>query len=316
LTDRNGYPPTRDGDEPDCNGRNPRSVWGASEEEMGLLAGIDADAEYLVRGEPPRGADPELVELAALMRELGTTYARPPAEAVGEQHLAAIVAEAAAVSAGSAVAVGRDGAQAVTRIPPARRGRTHAFRLAAAGLATLLAATGLAVAGVKPPAPVDDVLQRIGIGGEEAAKPSGGGSEVPSRGEASETPASNDARRDGAARTGGGGGEARGGDRSRSGARGAGQGEPGAEARGDERKSATGTINSAPGRATADEARTGQTPPQSPGRSGDHAPETAGPPATPGSPGAAQGRAPRLEGKSDFGLGGAAEAHDRGGGQR
>jgi hypothetical protein len=203
----------------------------------------------------------------------------------------------------------------VTRIPPARRGRTHAFRLAAAGLAALLAATALAIAGVRPPAPLDNVLQQIGIGGEEAAEPAGGDSDPPARGEGPEAPASGDARRDGAEQRGGGG-ETRGGDRSQSEARGAVRGEPGAAARIAERPSATRTVNSAPGRTTADEARTGQTPPQSPGSSGDHAPEATGPPPTPGSQGAVQGLEPRSEGKSDFGLGQAAEAPDRGGSKR
>jgi hypothetical protein len=320
MSDRNGHPAARNGDHRDGNGRNPWPAWSASEGEMGLFAGIDADAERLVRGEAPRDAEPELVELAALMRELRATYARPPAEGVGERQLAAIVAEAATVSAGSAVAVGRDSARAVTWQPPARRGRTHAFRLAAAGLATLLVATGLAIAGVKPPGPVDDVLERIGIGGGDAAKPAGEASEGSSSGKASEAPAGASARD--------GSGQARGGDRGRDAgaardegrsqgdAGGTSQGEPGTPARGDEHRSATGTTNSAPGRATADEARTGSAPPQSPGRSGDHAPDTTGPPAAPGPQGAVQGREPRSEGNKGLGLGQVAEALDRGGSRR
>lgn len=309
MSAANGRHPAGNGGGPHDDGRNPRSGWGASRKGMDVSARIDADADLLVCGEAPPDAEPEVVELAAFARELRVAYARPPAEAVGELHVAAIVAEAAAASAGSPDAASRNGARAAAWDPPARRGRRLAFRLAAAGLATLLAATGLAVAGVKPPGPLGTALERVGVGvGDETAPPpdgdAGDASDAAGRGdvgaEGGEARDAGDASR---------GGRARGGDRAPAGAQGESRGEHGARARGDEGRSEGGTVNSAPGEATADQARAGRRPPQSPGRSGERAP--AGPLAAPGpqAPGTDRGQAgigdaePRSGSKRELGQG-------------
>jgi len=244
-------------------GGNPSDRSGASSEEMSLLTG--ADAERIVRGQPPRGDEPVLAELGAIVAELRTTYGRPPAEEVRDRHLTAIVAEAVLVDEGSAVAAGRKHAQAPTWITPARRGRAIAFRLAATALAALIGIAGLAVAGVNPPAPLNSALERIGIGSG-----SDGRGETPAAEEAAPRGRSPEDRP-------GRGGSGRGSDADKQN-----------RSRGGERRSDTGTVNSAPGRDTADEAKGGTAPPSSPGRSDEHRPEGAGPPASPGSQGKGQ----------------------------
>jgi len=302
----NGGDPRRDG-----NGRNRIEEAGALRGEMGFHAGTDSDAELLVRGEAPAGTDPSAellvrgeapagtdpsaVEVAALARELRAACVKPPAGPARERQLAAIVAEARAQSAGSAVAAGRDGSATAARRPPARRGRALAFRLAAIGLVGLVGTAGLAAAGVRPPAAVDHVLERIGISGDDRgdARAPGGDAEPsePRRdGDAGSAPP-NERRgagaRSGAARDAGGkGGRA---DRRSNG----------------EGSRETGRERSQPGRDTAEEAQSGQTPPTSPGRSGEHRPEGAGPPASPGA--GNQGKPPTPPG-SGGNSGGSAKA--------
>jgi len=282
----NGGDPGRNGD-----GRNRIEEAGALGGEMGFHAGTDSDAELLVRGEAPAGADPSAVEVAALARELRAACVKPPAGTVRERQLAAIVAEARAQGAGSAVAAGRDGSATATRRPPARHGRALAFRLAAIGLAGLVGTAGLAAAGVRPPAAVDHVLERIGISGDDSddARAPGGDAEpsAPRRDGAAGSARPNERRgagpRSGAARNAGDKG-------GRADRRSNGQG-----------SRETGRERSQPGRDTAEEAQSGQAPPTSPGRSGEHRPEGTGPPASPGT--GSQGKAPTPPGSGGSGGG-------------
>lgn len=296
----NGHHPAANGRDPRGNGRNPAGARDACGDEMRLLAGIDAEAELLVRGQAPDGADPELLELAALAREVRSAYAQPPAEAIRERQLAAIVAEADAISAGSAVAASREHGRASTRIPPARRGRTFAFRLAATGLAALVGVAGLAVAGVRPPTPIDSLLERVGVRNDDANRTPPASEDAPPV----ETPNRGEARRDRSANGGEGGG------------RPASQGDRATRSQGDEQRSETGTVNSEPGRTTADDAQSGQTPPPSPGRSEEHRSDNApppppAPPAEPGSQGQGQANGrPESPGNSTFGQQQADEARE------
>jgi hypothetical protein len=294
ASDRHGSP-ARNGHNPNGNGPNPRPT-GASRRAMRLASTIDADAEMIVRGEAPPDAGPELAELADLARELRSACATPPPREVAGRHIAAIVAEAASLSKGSAVAVGRGRRRLAMRLPLANRSRARAFRLAAAGLATLLAVTGLAVAGVKPPATLDGVLERIGIGAtEETTPPAGGGrgaADASARGEVPDRVAQRAER-------------SRVGERTR-GDRPAAQREPGATTSGDERRSTTGNTESKPGRAIASQARGDSRTPKSPDRNGDHPPGGTGQSATPGSLGGKGGTRPEAD-RGSGGPGGAGQ---------
>lgn len=265
---RDGHPQPSSGPNRGSGGRNPGRRPDACSEEMRSRTAIDAQAELLVRGEAPAGGDPGLVELAALARELRGAYAHPPTATVRERQLAAIAAEARRLGVGSAVAASRGRDRIATRRPPTRRGPLAAFRLAAIGLAALGATAGLAAAGVRPPAPIDSVLERVGLGF---------GAEDADHGDSAPAPARDGAGAPGATPGDRGASRGQGSERRRAGER----GDPPPRSAPGGQRSETGAVNSGPGQATAGEARTGGAPPQSPGRSGEHAPDGAGPPPAP-----------------------------------
>jgi hypothetical protein len=204
------------------------------------------------------------LDLAAFETRLRETYVRPPTAAVAEAHVQAMLAEADAIAA-----------TAVVEAPPTRtrapRSRWVALRrLALVPLAVLVAGGGLALAGVRPPEPISDVFESVGIDvpgtDEEAAD-----EEAADDGREGKSPGDSAARdrSDGeapAASSQGGSNAANDGPT------------PGAE---------HANRNAGEGQETAEQARSGQTPPDMPGRSEDHpAPQGNGtPPEDPGHPG-------------------------------
>jgi hypothetical protein len=242
------------------NGRNPGPDFGASDERM-RASELQAD-------------------VAAFETRLRETYVRPPSAAVAEAHVEAMLAEADAIAA-----------TAVLESPPARtRARRSrwvlARRLALVPAAVLVVGGGLAVAGVRPPEPVSDVFESVGIdvpGSDEEGSENGRDRES----------ADDDARggkTDDAAPTGSGEG----------GSNTANDGQtPGAD---------RANPNAREGQETAEQARSGQTPPEGPGRSDDHpAPQGSGtPPEDPGHPG--HGKPDSPPGQSD------SSAQEHGGG--
>jgi hypothetical protein len=195
-------------------------------------------------------------DLAAFEGRLREAYVRTPAPAVAEAHIATMLAEAEAI----AITAPLDAA--AIRSKPARRSRwVVARRLALAPLAVLVASAGLAVAGVRPPEPISDLFEQVGIDvpGSDEESDEGGRSEAPV----------DRSERGGATGIGAGDGS---GNPSNDGAT------PGAQ---------HANEKADEGQETAEQARSGDTPPDTPGQSGDHpAPRGNGtPPEDPGQPG-------------------------------
>jgi hypothetical protein len=204
------------------SGHNPGPDFGASRDRM-------------------RASELQL-NLAAFETRLREAYVRPPTAAVAEAHVQAMLAEAGAIAA-----------TAVIEAPPTRtrapRSRWVAVRrLALVPLAVLVAGGGLAVAGVRPPEPISDVFESVGIDvpGTDEGDSDDGRYVKPADGEAvrdtsdGEAPAvsgqaGSNATNDGPT--------------------------PGAE---------HANPNAKEGQETAEQARSGQTPPDAPGRSEDH----------------------------------------------
>jgi hypothetical protein len=215
------------------------------------------------------------IEMAAFESQLRNAYVRPPAAAVAEAHVEAMLAEADAIAA-----------TAVIEAPstPARAPRSRwvaVRRLALVPLAVLVAGGGLAVAGVRPPEPISDAFESVGI-------------DVPGSDKEDSKGDGDKPDRDGSARDGDGdGAPASAGNSTNDGPT------PGSE---------QANPNASEGQKTAEQARSGQTPPDGPGRSDDHpAPQGNGtPPEDPGHPG---------EGKPDSPPGQAhSSAQEHGGG--
>lgn len=231
----------------DSNGHNPATGDGAYPYEM-------ADLQL----------DPMLREFAGELR--GALLVAPPPERA-EAQLAAILAEVRTMPA----------AEATTR--PARRRRAPLLRLAAVAAAGLVALTGgLAVAGVRPPEPVSDLLESLGV--DVPGSDAGEGS-APAAAPAGER-ARPDAESEGS--NGAGASAASAPDGSAGSAQGA-QGSPG-DRRGNAHANGNGDANgnagnqaaagqahgngaeaSAEGQETAAEAQSGETPPSEPGNS-------------------------------------------------
>jgi hypothetical protein len=176
----------------------------------------------------------EHAELAAIGRAVRAAYVEEPPVAIADAHISAILAEAERVAAAGADRVAA---------PDARRPRVVVFRLAAVVASAFVASAGLALAGVRPPEPVSDLFEGIGI-------------DVPGSDESTDeaTPTGPDGATQGRA----------------PGAReddGPASEEP---AGGDERRSTQGDSASSEGQATAQEAQNGGAPPNEPGRSEDH----------------------------------------------
>jgi hypothetical protein len=250
------------------DGRNPGRHDGASEDEMGSTGTDHLDLDRVLSGEAIPGADPELSELATAVREVRNAYVRAPEADLAATHLVAIVTEARRIAAlddgaaedSSAAAAGGD-ALVSARRPPARRRRTPILRLAAVALAVLAAMAGIAVAGIRPPEPIADALEGIGLDvpgddgdsseagrsapADRRGKPAAGDDRAPARGAGEPGGRSAEHRRDG--------------ERS--------HGQRGAEA-------------SAEGRETAAEVESEGGPPTDPGVSEDHGAD-AGPPTDP-----------------------------------
>jgi hypothetical protein len=219
------------------NGHNPGPGFGASEDRM-RASELDT-------------------EMAAFEAQLRDAYVRPPAAAVAEAHVAAMLAEADAIAA-----------TAVLEAPttPARQPHSRwvaARRLALVPVAVLVAGGGLAVAGVRPPEPISDAFESVGIdvpgsdeeeskaGGEKPER-AGSGSNDDGEAPANSSPGAGNSANDGPT--------------------------PGSE---------QANPNANEGQKTAEQARSGQTPPDGPGRSDDHpVPQGSGtPPEDPGHPG-------------------------------
>lgn len=289
------------------NGRapgNPFANGDASRDEMAFGPTTDPQIEMILAGEPPAGAEQRTAELAAVARALRETFVRPPAPELAERHLAAIVAEAHRIASlkGARVSTARplsndssptaagESVQASVRRPPTRRGRLVPLRLAAVGLAALLGMSGLAIAGVRPPEPIADGLEALGVSvpGDESAD-----DDDPGTGERGRQPRSGQRRSDAAV----GGAATR--EAAGPGARKQRSPRAGdARGRGDERRRGQrGDEASAEGRETAAAAQAGDTPPPEPGRSEDHS-QGQGPPADPGSTAAVSPGAPDSAGQS------------------
>jgi hypothetical protein len=229
MTD-NGHPLSQ-------NGHNPEPDLGASEDWM--------------------PASELQTEMAAFESRLKAAYVRAPEAAVAEAHVEAMLAEADAIAATAVLA------EPTERLARAPRSRWVAVRrLALVPLGVLALGGGLAVAGVRPPEPISDVFESVGIdvpGSDEERSDGAGdgkaiGDEAKQRnGQARETSGSGaNTTNDGAT--------------------------PGA---------AQANPDASEGQETAEQARSGQTPPEGPGRSDDHpAPQGSGtPPEDPGHPG-------------------------------
>ncbi|MGH2954151.1 MAG: hypothetical protein ACRDK9_09045 [Solirubrobacterales bacterium] len=242
------------------NGRNP---YGAPDAFEGEMAHQEIDREL--------GGFADEVRMALL---------RAPDLATTERHLAAVLAEATAIPTQSLATVEPAAAPAGDTAPVARARRPRAVLrvAAAAGAGLLLVSGGLAIAGVRPPEPVSDLLEAAGIdvpGSDHESEPAAG-TPTDERGADRPGPASSRTLDEGAigARDGTGDrgrGERRAGERS--------HGRRGEEA-------------SAEGQATAEQASSGQTPPSEPGASEDNPPPHAGSPTDPGPPPHAQGQGP------------------------
>ncbi len=207
------------------NGHNPRPPAGAYPNEM-----------------PSPELDPTIRPFAQELR--AALLDAPPAE-VAEAQIQAMLAEARAMPT-------------VELRSPRWRNRFAILRLAAAGAAGLVVLTaGLAVAGVRPPEPISDTLEAVGVdvpGGDDLGEPDGA-KPVPDERDSSVPRDSNGAAAPGADGDGDAG-QARHENRGRgSGAQGS-AGQPAAAA--------------AEGQETAQQAQSGNTPPTDPGRSEDH----------------------------------------------
>lgn len=226
-------------------------------------------------------------ELAVFANDLRDAFVRPAAPEVAERHITAMVAEAErAAVLGSAHASRAPQAQFKR---PARSRWALTARLAAIPAAIVMATAGLALAGVRPPEPVSDVLERAGVdvpGSDADSKQDGGRTEDESTAPAGEAeaqgtegtaPVNESEPNTGAT--------------------------PGAE-RANER--------AAEGQETAEQARNGQTPPDTPGQSGEH-PQPQGqgtPPQDPGnSENAGQGKPESPPGADQRAERGSASAH-------
>jgi hypothetical protein len=210
------------------NGRNPDPLERAFEDEM---------AEWELER-----------ELSGFAAEMRGALLKAPDHATTERHLRAMLAAGETTS---------ELAPAAAPVSIARRPRLMALRIAAvAGAGLVLLSGGLAIAGVRPPEPISDALESLGIdvpgsdadsSADEAAKPTkprgegdGGGSSAP-------TPASDGAKP--------GRGVAKGNDA------------PGARRAAERSHGQRGDEASAEGQETAAEASSGGAPPTSPGAS-------------------------------------------------
>jgi hypothetical protein len=218
------------------NGRNPEREYGASEEQM---RASESDSD-----------------LTAFEGRVRDAYVRSPAPAVAQAHLTAMLAEAQAIAATASLET--------ETMPSKRTPRNRwvlARRLALAPLAVLVAGAGLAVAGVRPPEPISDLFERVGV------DVPGSDHEGADADKGDKAPAGRDERGDGS--DGAGIGAADGGNPTNDGPT------PGAR---HANEKADG------GQETAEQARSGDAPPDAPGRSDDHpAPQGNGtPPEDPG----------------------------------
>jgi hypothetical protein len=227
---------TENGQRPSANGHNSAPDFGAQKKRM--------------------RASEHNIELAAFESRLRDAYVRPPAPAVAEAHVEAMLAEAEAIVATAVLE------------PPASPRQPHssrwvvARRLTLVPLGVLAIGGGLAVAGVRPPEPLSDAFESVGIDvpgsdARTADDASDGGSSHEDGGAQREAPAESNAS---------GGNVTNGGPT------------PGAT---------HANPSASEGQKTAEQARNGQTPPDGPGRSEDQpAPQGNGtPPEDPGHPG-------------------------------
>jgi hypothetical protein len=234
------------------NGHNPVPDFGASEGRM-------------------RASEHD-IEIAAFESRLRDAYVRPPATAVAEAHVEAMLAEAEAIAA-----------TAVLEAPvtPTRRSSSRwvaVRRLALVPLGVLVIGGGLAVAGVRPPEPISDAFESVGInmpGTDEESSDTGSDEKS-----TDDRPARHQGDGETPAVSGEGGSNA-----TNDGPT------PGAE---------RANENAREGQKTAEQARSGQTPPDGPGRSDDHpAPQGNGtPPEDPGHPGEGKPDSPPGQGQS------------------
>ena len=218
------------------NGHNPERGFGANEREMSASE-LDTD-------------------LAAFEGRLRHAFVRTPAPKVADAHLAAMLAEAQAIATTSPLDA------ATTPSKPTQRSRwILARRLALAPLAVIVAGAGLAVAGVRPPEPISDLFERVGVDVP-------GSDHDGSEGTQGKAPADSAKRGDGSGEVGISTGDGAG-NPTNDGAT------PGAQ---------HANEKAAEGQETAEGARSGETPPDTPGRSADHpAPQGNGtPPEDPG----------------------------------
>ncbi len=222
------------------NGHNPGHPFDAQGKEMSLL-----------------GPEPELAEFA---RDVRAAFVRPLHPSVSERHVAAMLVEAERMpmaTAGDAVS-----AQRLRPRTPAPRGWLIARRLAVVALATFGLGAGLALAGVRPPEPISDALEGLGVDVPGSDEDSGQAGDKRSRGHARERESSSAGETAPAASSGGNS---------------ANDGEtPGA---------GHANENASEGQRTATQARSGETPPEAPGQS-DTQPQPSGngtPPEDPGS---------------------------------
>jgi hypothetical protein len=222
------------------NGRNPDRREGAFEGEM---------AEWELER-----------NLGGFAAEMRGALMQAPDHETTERHLRAMLAAAEAPPTAQATVAHRG------------RPRLAALRIAAvAGASVVALSAGLAIAGVRPPEPISDMLESMGVdvpgsdaaSSEESAPPANPGGEA-----------------------GGSGGPA---------SKAAGEGSrAGGERRADERSHGRrGEEASAEGQETAAEASSGGAPPSSPGASDATPPQDPGRPADPGSQSQVQG--PPLE---------------------
>jgi hypothetical protein len=227
---------TDNGDPMSQNGHNPEPDLGASEGWM--------------------PASELHTEMTAFEARLKDAYVRAPEAAVAEAHVEAMLAEADAIAATAVLDAPTE------RLARAPRSRWVAVRrLALVPLGVLALGGGLAVAGVRPPEPISDAFESVGIdvpGSDEKRSDDGGDGKGGSEAQQGDGQARKTS--DSAANTTNDGAT------------------PGA---------APANRNASEGQKTAEQARSGQTPPEGPGRSDDHpAPQGNGtPPEDPGHPG-------------------------------
>jgi hypothetical protein len=220
------------------DGHNPEPVFGASERRM-------------------RASEHD-IDIAAFESRLRDAYVRPPAAAVAEAHLEAMLAEAEAIAATAVI----EEPSTPSRAPRSRWVAVR--RLALVPLGVLVIGGGLAVAGVRPPEPISDVFEGVGI-------------DVPGSDEKGSKPDGDQPGREGSARNDDGDGAPAG----------SSAGDGNSTNDGPTRGSEQANPNANEGQRTAEQARSGQTPPDEPGRSEDQpAPQGSGtPPEDPGHPG-------------------------------